>query len=161
MEDITGQQTTTVAVPHGSVPPAAVWLGYAGLLPQVVALVLVATGSQWSWVALAAGFGYAALIFSFLGGVWWGQGMSLPNAPRWIFAAAVLPSLIGLALFLPWTLGWPWPGPSLLWLGVFLIGSPLVDKAIGPAAPGWMRLRWHLSLGLGGLTIALGALALR
>ncbi len=41
------------------------------------------------------------------------------------------------------------------------MGSPLIDRALGYAAPDFLRLRWHLSLGLGGLSIALGLLAER
>lgn len=136
------------------------WLGYSGLLPQVLALYLFWSGGEWGWIALAGGFAYAALIFSFLGGVWWGQALSNPTAPKWTFVVAVLPSLIGLGLFLPWTLGWAWPEPSLLWLGLFLMASPLVDRALGLGEGEWIRLRWHLSIGLGLLTLALGLLSL-
>ena len=37
--------------------------------------------------------------------------------------------------------------------------SPLIDRKLGYAASDFLRLRWHLSLGLGSLTIALGLLA--
>lgn len=137
------------------------WLGYAGLLPQLIALVLFLRGGEWGWIALAGSFAYASLIFSFLGGVWWGQALSNPAAPRWAFIAAILPSLLALALFMPWTLGWDWPGPSLLWLGVLIGLSPLVDPKLGMGGPEWMRLRWQLSLGLGALTIVLAILALQ
>ena len=137
------------------------WLGYAGLLPQLLAVLLVLRGGEWGFVALAGGFAYAALIFSFLGGVWWGQAMQSGGKPRWAFAVAVLPSLLSLALYLPWTLGWRWPDPSLIWLGIFLTLSPFVDRALGLAPPAFLRLRWHLSLGLGALTLLLGILAVR
>jgi hypothetical protein len=143
-----------------SVPAAALWLGYAGLLPQVIAIVLVVQGGSLSWIALASSYAYAALIFSFLGGVWWGQALAHPAALRWAFAVAVLPSMIGLALFLPWTFGSEWPGPSLLWLGLLLCLSPLVDRKLGLGGSDWMTLRWRLSLGLGGLTVALALLAM-
>ena len=135
-------------------------LGYAGILPQALAVSLFVTGTEWAWIALAAGFAYAALIFSFLGGVWWGQAMACPKVPQWAFVAAIMPSLIGLALFIPWTLGWAWPEPSLIWLGLFLILSPLVDARLGLGDAAWMRLRWQLSLALGSLTLILGVLAL-
>lgn len=143
-----------------SVPAAALWLGYAGLLPQVIAIALVLKGGSLSWIALASSYAYAALIFSFLGGVWWGQAIATPAAPRWAYAVAVLPSLIGLALFLPWTFGSEWPGPSLLWLGLLLCLSPLVDRKLGMGGHDWMTLRWRLSLGLGGLTVVLALLAM-
>ena len=144
-----------------SLPPAARWLGYAGLLPQAIALALSLTGDEWGFVALAGGFAYGALIFSFLGGVWWGQALAAGRGSTGIFVVAVLPSLIALALFLPWTLGQSWPGPSLLWLG-FLIGlSPLIDRRLGLGGSEFMRLRIHLSVGLAVLTILLGIVALQ
>jgi hypothetical protein len=47
----------------------------------------------------------------------------------------------------------------LLYLGALILASPLVDRALGFASPDFLRLRWHLSLGLGGITIALGLFA--
>lgn len=134
-------------------------LGYLGLLPQALLLVAVASGSDLKWSALAAAFGYAAMIFSFLGGVWWGQGLARADAPSWIFAVAVAPSLIGFAAFLPWVWGFDWPGPSLLALGMGIALSPLVDRAIDGWPSGWMTLRWRLSLGLGGMTALIGLIA--
>ncbi|MCX9148678.1 DUF3429 domain-containing protein [Erythrobacter sp. WG] len=146
-----------------SLSPAARALGYAGLLPQALCVGLLLIGHEWRYTALAGGFAYAAAIFSFLGGVWWGQAVSSARtggaAPAGAYAIAVLPSLLAVALFLPWTFGWEWPGPALLYLGALILGSPLIDRAIGHAAPDFLRLRWHLSLGLGLLTMALGLLA--
>jgi hypothetical protein len=87
---------------------SARWLGLAGLLPQLLAVLLL-TDAELRWTAIAAGFGYAALIFSFLGGVWWGMAFATPSAPKWAYAAAVMPSLIGFAAYLPWIFGWTWP----------------------------------------------------
>ncbi len=81
--------------------PAARWLGYAGLLPQAIAIGLALHGGEAAYIALAGGFAYAALIFSFLGGVWWGQALASREAGAGTYILAVLPSLIGLALFLP------------------------------------------------------------
>ncbi|MGY6551583.1 MAG: DUF3429 domain-containing protein [Erythrobacter sp.] len=136
--------------------PAARMLGYAGLLPQIICLGLVLAGHEWRYSALAGGFAYAAAIFSFLGGVWWGQAVQSRRATTGAYALAVMPSLIAVALFMPWTFGWEWPGPALMYLGALLMLSPVVDRALGFAAPDFMRLRWHLSLGLGLLTIILG-----
>lgn len=135
-------------------------LGYSGLLPATLAVGLAWYGGPWGWISQAAGFAYSALIFSFLGGVWWGQAIGVSGAPRWALLAAVLPSLIGVLLFIPWTLGWSWPGPSLVWLGLFLALSPLVDRALALGGGDWMTLRWRLSLGLGCLTVALGLIAM-
>ncbi|WP_298303032.1 DUF3429 domain-containing protein [uncultured Erythrobacter sp.] len=141
---------------HTSLTPASRWLGYAGLLPQIICLGLTVTQSEYAFTAIAGGFAYAAAIFSFLGGVWWGQAIQSGRAGAGAYLVAVMPSLLAVALFLPWSIGWEWPGPALLYLGALIALSPTVDRALGFAAPDFMRLRWHLSLGLGGLTIALG-----
>lgn len=153
---------------HRLLPPlprAAFLAGYAGLLPQIIAAVLVFSGSEYLWTGLAAAYGYAAFIFSFLGGMWWGVGVASRKtdvAAGPIFALAVAPSLLAFATYLPWIWGLDWPGPSLAWLGTFLLLSPLADRWLAKRCDlpvGWMRLRWHLSLGLGGLTLLLAGFA--
>ncbi|MBL0923276.1 MAG: DUF3429 domain-containing protein [Sphingomonadaceae bacterium] len=154
-----------VKQPASRLPEAALLAGYAGLLPQLVAAALVFSGSEYRWTGLAAAYGYAAFIFSFLGGIWWGFGVTarkegVEAGP--IFAVAVAPSLIAFASYLPWIWGWGWPGPSLAWIGFFLMLSPLADRWLLQKCSlpdGWMKLRWHLSLGLGGLTFSLAAVA--
>ena len=135
------------------------WLGLAGLLPQLAAVAVVLSGDgPLHFAALSLGYAYAALILSFLGGLWWGIAASRPDAPEWLWVAAVAPSLIALGSAVPWALGEPWPGPSLLILGIALIGALGVDitlarRGLGPSW--WISLRLPLSLGLGGLTLAL------
>ena len=145
-----------------SLTPAARMLGYAGLLPQIACIALILIDSPYRYSALFMGFVYPAMIFSFLGGVWWGQAITrLSAASAGVYIVAVLPSLIAAALFIPYLEGWDWPGPAMLYLGAFLMLSPMVDRALGYAARDFMRLRWHLSLGLGALTIATGVLAMQ
>ena len=154
-----------VTQPASLLPKAAFLAGYAGLLPQLTAAALVFSGSEYRWTGLAVAYGYAAFIFSFLGGIWWGFGViarkdGIDAGP--IFALAVAPSLISFASYLPWIWGWDWPGPSLAWIGIFLMLSPLADQWLSGKCDlpdGWMKLRWHLSLGLGGLTFLLAAMA--
>ena len=147
------------------IPKAAFVAGYAGLLPQVIAAVMVLSGMEYRWIGLAAAYGYAAFILSFLGGMWWGLAVTTRNndvSANGIFALAVAPSLLSLATYLPWIWGWEWPGPSLAWLGIFLMLSPLADRWLSSRCvlpPGWMKLRWHLSIGLGGITLFLAAFA--
>lgn len=146
-----------------TMPPWPRWLGLAGLLPQAACLLAVWLGPDpWVWTALAIGWGYAALIFSFLGGMWWGIGAAQlargEPVPAWVWVAAVVPSLLALVTFLPWIFGQEWPGPSLGWLGVLLIASPLVDRQLRHAVPaGWMRWRMLLSGSLGVMTLGLAA----
>ena len=146
----------TDAQTNRSLTPAARFLGYAGLLPQIICLTLALSGHEYGYSALAGGFAYGAAIFSFLGGVWWGQAIASGKGGAGAYLIAVMPSLLAVALFLPWTFGWDWPGPALMYLGVLIALSPLVDRALGYAAKDFFSLRMQLSLGLGALTAALG-----
>ena len=144
-----------------ALPRLAVGLGYAGLLPQIAVLCLILVGgAEWRFAALSVAFAYAALIYSFLGGVWWGLAARSPaDAPRWIWVISVVPSLIALACAWPWAVGGDWPGPSLIVLGVAIMSSILVDLALARAGltpARWLSLRIPLSLGLGGLALASG-----
>lgn len=146
------------------IPKAPRLLGIAGLLPPLfLALAALFGPPEWQWSALAIAYAYAALIFSFLGGVWWGHAASHKDAPGWIYIAAVLPSLIALVTYVPWILGLSWPGPSMLLLGLCIMLSPLVDQrlvAAGMESAWLLTLRWILSLGLGLLTLTMAAIAL-
>ncbi|WP_010219077.1 DUF3429 domain-containing protein [Sphingomonas sp. PAMC 26621] len=142
-----------------SPPPLPRWLGLAGLLPQLAAVALVFGGDEAvHFSAIALGYAYAALILSFLGGLWWGIAAAATRPPHWLWVASVVPSLIALASAIPWAVGAPWPGPSLVVLGVGLIAALGVDLILarqGLVPSWWMSLRLPLSLGLGGLTLLL------
>lgn len=136
-------------------------LGFAGLLPQLVAgYVLLENNPDWRFTALAMAYAYAALIFSFLGGLWWGLAAAAGDrAPKWLWVAAVIPSLVALVSAWPWATGGSWPGPSMVTLGLGLIASLMVDWRVqnrGIAPEWWLSLRVPLSLGLGGITLAIG-----
>ena len=138
----------------------AIVFGLAGLVPQASCLLLVARGGPEGWFALAAACFYAAIILSFLGGLWWMAALLGGVRSGWMYALAVTPSLIGFAALLPWCAGWRWPGPSLVALGLALLASPLVDLGLGQYAvlpAGWMRLRAVLASGLGILTLSIAA----
>ncbi len=142
-------------------PSFARVLGYAGLLPQAFVLAsLLLGGPETRSTALSLAFAYAALIFSFLGGVWWGLAAAAhAPVPRWIWAVAVLPSLFALGAAWPWATGHIWPGPSLVVLGVLIMSSVLVDlklRSLGLTPAGWLSLRLPLSIGLGFLTVVAG-----
>lgn len=145
----------------GSMPPQlpriAFVLGVAGLAPQ--ALALLATFNEADrYIGLAAGYFYAALIFSFLGGLWWGVAASRTDAPKWLYVSAVVPSLIAFASGIPWMVGGAWPGPSLAYLGTAILGSALIDRhlfALALIDRSLWQLRLFLSLGLGTLTLLL------
>jgi Protein of unknown function (DUF3429) len=140
-------------------PRIAIVLGLAGLLPQIWALLATFSEAD-RYIGLAAGYFYAALIFSFLGGLWWGVAASRKDAPGWLYVAAVVPSLIAFATGIPWMTGAEWPGPSLVALGLGILASILVDRTLFKARLidlSVLRLRIGLSLGLGLLTLVLAA----
>lgn len=139
-------------------------LGLAGLIPMAMLTVLALVGGDhWRFGALALGWFYIALIFSFLGGTWWGFAAAAGNrAPAWLWGISVTPSLAALATLIPWLIGEPWPGPSLVWLGIMILAAPLVDRqfaARGLTPRWWMALRWTLSCGLGAMAIVMGLAA--
>ncbi|WP_010545566.1 DUF3429 domain-containing protein [Sphingomonas elodea] len=140
--------------------PAVRLLGYAGLLPLVGCAAGLFLLPMHRALLLEIGFGYAALIYSFLGGLWWGQGIAHARGSAWLFGVAVLPSLIGWGLLLLQRMGWT-TAQALPVLGAAILASPLVDlvlqRSMG-AVPGWIALRVQLSTGLGLLTLALAML---
>jgi Protein of unknown function (DUF3429) len=146
--------------PIPRLPRTAIALGVAGLLPQMAA-VLVALHPPHRILALTLGYFYAATILSFLGGIWWGIAVSRPSAPRWLFVAAVTPSLVAFGSALMWLGGrGGWHGILTL-LGSALLISVGVDwlcNRQGLLGSAMFKLRMALSAGLGGLTLLLAAL---
>jgi Protein of unknown function (DUF3429) len=148
---------------QNTLSPNVLLLGLAGLLPQVAACTLALTNKDLAMYALVSGFAYAALIFSFIGGVWWGQALATPTQHMWIYVAAVCPSLISwvAALMLFSNLKyWPY---AIGAIAIGLLLSPLVDLQISKVLSqprGWMRLRLILSIGLGSLTLLMASLTL-
>ncbi len=158
----TGIATWSAAMTIKTLPRPVTVLGLAGILPQIACLGVVIASPEWRWVAMAAGCFYAALIFSFLGGLWWMQAL-LRDERRWEpYLISIVASLGGWAALLPWCLGWTWPGPSLVVLGVAVLLSPLADRRLAtylPVPPAWLQLRAMMAAGLGVLTMTMGLLA--
>lgn len=145
-------------------PIFARWLGLSGLLPlmAVVAILGFAGGTEIARTALGLGLIYAALILSFLGGLWWGLAAASGKASAgWIWGVAVLPSLyawvpLGLA-----QIGIIDVRLALALVGVGLAAALFIDRALaaaGLAPPWWMSLRWPLSGGLAALCLLAAAL---
>jgi len=152
----------TTPEPLPAVPRPLVLLGLAGILPQALCLALVLQGGPERWVALAAACCYAAVILSFLGGLWWMAALLGQVRAGWALGVAVVPSLFAWACLLPWCFGATWPGPSLVGLALALLASPLVDRRLARemALPaGWLRLRLAMAGGLGTLTLLIATVA--
>jgi hypothetical protein len=143
---------------YHDLPRPAVVLGLAGIVPQAVCVVIVAMGGEWRWVALAAGCFYAAVILSFLGGLWWMAALQ-QQSRRWTpYLLGVIASLAAWVALLPWCLGWTWPQPSLVLLALCLAASPLADRWLAsrfPLARQWLRLRLIMASMLAMLTLSL------
>ncbi|MGN7161530.1 DUF3429 domain-containing protein [Sphingomonas sp. SAFR-052] len=148
-------------VPVARPPIAAMVLGYAGLLPPIIAVAVRLIDPAKGGMLLALALFYAALILSFLGGMWWGAvsaRVSGATLTLWL-AIAVVPSLVALA------------AGAVLFASVLsaaaivaagLLGSLLVDMALvraGHVPTWWMKLRVPLSVGLAALTLLTGLLA--
>lgn len=135
-------------------------LGLAGLVPQWACAMIAWFGpEEWYYTALALGFGYAALIFSFLGGLWWGLASAASKPiPGWLWVAAIAPNLVAFASYVPWILGLDWPQPSLIILAGLVLASLAVDQRLMAfeAPAWWMELRVPLSIGLAVATLLLG-----
>ncbi len=139
-------------------------LGGAGLSPQVACVLVALADPQYGAAAAIVGGLYAAVILSFLGGMWWMQALCRSDARWWPYALAVAPSLVGWAALLPWLLGIVAPQGPLIVLAAALLVSPLGDRMVGSLmgeVPAWRRLRHLLSGGLGALTLLLAMLAAR
>jgi uncharacterized membrane protein YfhO len=138
-------------------PRVAFLLGLSGLLPQLLAGAVSLHPPHAAFGQFAA-FLYAALILSFLGGLWWGVAAPNPNASRWLYVVAVMPSLVAFAAGLLWIIRTGSPGQSLLIVGFGLLFAPLVDWQLdqrGMVPKGWLPMRIILSTGLGVITLLL------
>lgn len=150
-----------------SVGRTAYALGFAGLLPQAAAAVGVFRGGpDWVVYAVVVSFSYAAVILSFLGGIWWGFAMRRERGQAWLAALSVMPSLVAVALVAAMLAAGKAGIASedyYLWahlaLGAALIATLPVDAHLarsGEAPTGWLRFRTALSVGLAALTVAAG-----
>lgn len=127
-------------------------LGYAGLIPFIGLAVLTVTGvypasSEWLLT-------YAALIFSFLGGLLWLVSMQY-QLPKHV-------PLVSIALML-WAWCWLlWPAFNWFWLAAWsFLGLWLYEKfyLASVYSPAFLRMRGHLSL-IAGLSLMAAALVL-
>jgi hypothetical protein len=121
-------------------PPMALRLGYAGLVPFVVGALLVwivrEDAHPYATLALSA---YAAVIVSFLGGIHWGIGFRDGDARSFLWG--VVPSLVAwVAVMMPASAG-------LVIHGAMLWACYAVDRRSYPrhGLARWLTLRFRLS----------------
>lgn len=133
-------------------PPIAIILGLAGLLPFLLcslgALSPSSDGSTRSLLALVA---YGSTILAFLGGVHWGfaldgSGAVSERVQRARFGLGVAPSLIGWAAMLVTFIGLPTTGLIVLTAGFVATTAVEAQAARRGLMPRrYMWLRWGLS----------------
>lgn len=143
-------------LPQVRTPPVV--LGVAGLLPQIACVTLAVLEPGTRAVAAILGGAYAALILSFLGGMWWMQALLRSDERWWPYLLAVAPSLIGWAVLLAVIGGAAPPAAALMTLALALFASPFGDREVGALLRGvlaWRQLRLALSGGLGAMTLVL------
>lgn len=136
-------------------PPIAIVLGLAGLLPFVACglgvMLLGGDGVRMSLLGLLA---YSAVILAFLGGVHWGfaleggEGQS-ERARQARFGLGVVPSLVGWAGLLVAFIGLPTVGLAVQLAGfIAVVIFEARANRQGLMPPGYMGLRWALSVGV-------------
>lgn len=136
-------------------PPIAIVLGLAGLIPFVAcglgAVLLGAEGVRISLLALLA---YSAVILAFLGAVHWGFALTGGEAQdervrQRRYALGVVPALVGWAGLLVAFLGLPTVGLAVQLAGFIgvVITEARADRR-GTMPHGYMGLRWVLSAGV-------------
>lgn len=89
-------------------PKFVLVLGPAGLLPRLIALLVMMLWPEWRWLALTSATLYAAAILSFLGGLWWMQGLTSPSGDGLPYGMGVLPALLAWLVPLFWSVSLRW-----------------------------------------------------
>jgi hypothetical protein len=131
-------------------PPLAIVLGAAGLLPFFVAALNAAKAdigsAQSSALPLIT---YGAVVLSFLGGVHWGFVLEGPPtfAQRSRLGLGVVPGLLGWGAALLGVWGQPFLGLSLLIAG-FVLTAVVEGRArkLEMVPAGYMVMRWILTV---------------
>ncbi len=137
---------------RGHIPPAALWLGLAGLLPFLWGAATTLNEGLAAWGLWAAGprltgvplvLGYGVIILAFMSGVLWGFAARAPGPAGVYYALSVLPALWALFSVGGDTIA------SLRFLTLGYIGLFALDVlfALRRFAPDWwLQLRLLLTL---------------
>jgi hypothetical protein len=153
-------------------PPAALALGIAGLLPFIgLGIAALSSGDDSASLRyLLALVAYGAVILAFLGGVHWGFVLHPAALPEGMppdqrrdaarLGLGVLPSLIGWAALLTPLLGIPEIGLAILIVGyIATIATEAQMRRRGLMPTGYMAMRWALTVVV--LVVLIVVLALR
>lgn len=144
---------------ESTIPRPALWLGLAGLLPSIAALVVMLAMPGWRGAAASAGLGYGAVIASFVGGSWWGLAAArgAPDTLARFLSLAVVPSLVAwMAVLAP-------PMTGFCVLALLFVVLPPTDARLsgeGISPPWWLALRRPLSFAMAALQAAMALVLL-
>jgi hypothetical protein len=115
----------------------AEWLGYMGLIPFVIGMILMIVVDDTQRVAEAI-HNYAAIILTFVGAIHWGR--ALENGNDTLMSFSVIPSLIAWgSLFLA-------PYEGLLVVTVAFITQLFMERDLYTQIAWFKRLRTRLSV---------------
>lgn len=131
------------------IPLAALITGLGGLIPfWFLSLSPLINDDFPPVIALFIINTYGAVILSFVGAIWWGLAVAIPNAPRsMMFSWSVVPALLGWIAAIPYM-------PADLGLLILMFGFALqwiLDIILFPriAVDAWvLKLRTILTIGV-------------
>jgi hypothetical protein len=132
-------------------PPTAVILGLAGLIPfAILGLAAVGGGVDSSFKAAIGLVAYSAIILAFLGGVHWGFTLNEEGdgeTVRTRLGLAVIPTLVGLAAILCGVFNYPVLGLGLMVAGfIGLLVAEFRAQAHDIMPSGYLAMRTVLSV---------------
>ena len=134
-----------------SLPPVAIVLGVAGIIPfALLGIGAVGASPASSLAATRALVGYGAVILAFLGGVHWGFALGEEHgAPgeRARLVLGVVPSLVGWIAILCGIVARPVLGLAILiaaFIATVIVESRAQRADLLPS--GYMAMRWALSV---------------
>lgn len=133
---------------RAAIPPLALWLGLAGLLPFLASVAAAWLAPvAWQAVAVRAFLGYGAVILSFLGGVQWGVAMCRERPGGGAFGRRMLLAMVPSLVAWPALLLHPLAGAWVLAMGFALVRLHELSRGGGARLPGWYHsLRMPLTL---------------
>jgi glutaredoxin len=148
-----GGPTEMLAHPRlaGGVPRAGQWLGYAGLIPFVAALLGYVLGGEGRQEYFADQFvAYGAVILSFVGAVHWGLALNSGGTSTMRMSMSILPALLAWAALLL-------PAAAAAWLllaGFLMLRAWEASPVVSVTLPAWYRgLRTRLTAAVGVLLL--------
>lgn len=141
--------TDTASAAPARLPRTVAVLGWSGVLPFLLPLLVAAALPEWRRGAVAVFVAYGATILAFLGGARWGRALADAGSPPSRYVGAVLPGLLAFAALLAFA-----HAPLPLWL---LAGGFAVWAWIDARDPRWSPPYRRLRIAISAVVLALHA----